>query len=227
MGPFLGSGLIGDLTTFSAAGYVVSWMLTAFCLIKLRRSEPGLKRPYTIPGGAKTAWFAGLCMAVLLVLLLMPGQPVWIGKLATVLFLCWMAIGGVLYVLDSRQRARYSKLKRASILFAGMAVADGMPMPETMEIYDESYKILSFIVPDEFVGLVRGLIHEVAAEQPHAGKGPGGELVAVLLHPQWPVCAQDRAGYGDNDAARRPHGYGSRRPHICHGSRTPYKEILR
>ena len=82
-------------------------------------------------------------MAVLLVLLLMPGQPVWIGKLATVLFLCWMAIGGVLYVLDSRQRARYSKLKRASILFAGMAVADGMPMPETMEIYDESYKILS------------------------------------------------------------------------------------
>lgn len=152
MGPFLGSGLIGDLTTFSTAGYVVSWMLTAFCLIKLRRSEPGLKRPYTIPGGAKTAWFAGLCMAVLLVLLLMPGQPVWIGKLATVLFLCWMAIGGVLYVLDSRQRARYSKLKRASILFAGMSVADGMPMPETMEIYDESYKILSFIVPDEFVG---------------------------------------------------------------------------
>lgn len=74
MGPFLGSGLIGDLTTFSAAGYVVSWMLTAFCLIKLRRSEPGLKRPYTIPGGAKTAWFAGLCMAVLLVLLLSPGS---------------------------------------------------------------------------------------------------------------------------------------------------------
>ena len=39
-------------------------------------------------------------------------------------------------------------------------------------------------IPDEFVGLVRGLIHEVAAEQPHAGEGPGGELVAVLLHPQ-------------------------------------------
>lgn len=39
-------------------------------------------------------------------------------------------------------------------------------------------------IPDEFVGLVRGLIHEVAAEQPHAGEGPGGELIAVLLHPQ-------------------------------------------
>ncbi|MGN0999562.1 MAG: amino acid permease, partial [Faecousia sp.] len=152
IGPFLGSGLIGDLTTFSAAGYVVSWMLTAFCLIKLRRSEPGLQRPYTIPGGVKTAWFAGLCMAVLLALLLIPGQPVWIGQRAAVLFLCWMSLGGVLYVLDSRQRARYSKLRRASILFAGMNAAGSKPMPEMMEIYDESYQILSFIVPDASVG---------------------------------------------------------------------------
>lgn len=152
IGPFLGSGLIGDLTTFSAAGYVVSWMLTAFCLIKLRRSEPGLKRPYMLPGGTKTALFAGLCMSVLLVLLLIPGQPVWIGKRATLLFLAWMGIGGVLYVLDARQRAHYSKLRRASLLFAGMSAVDGMKMPETMEIYDESYKILSFIIPDEFAG---------------------------------------------------------------------------
>lgn len=60
IGPFLGSGLIGALTTFSAAGYVVSWMITAFCLVKLRHSEPELKRPYRIPGGEPMAWFAGI-----------------------------------------------------------------------------------------------------------------------------------------------------------------------
>ena len=42
MGPFLGSGLIGDLTTFSAAGYVVSWMLTAFCVINKLRAPIGV-----------------------------------------------------------------------------------------------------------------------------------------------------------------------------------------
>ena len=51
VGPFLGLGLIDPLTTFSAAAYVVSWGLAAFCLIKLRKTEPNLPRPYKIPGG--------------------------------------------------------------------------------------------------------------------------------------------------------------------------------
>lgn len=148
IGPFLGSGLIGSLTTFSAAGYVVSWMITAFCLIKLRRTEPELKRPYKIPGGVKTAWFAGIIMAILMVLLFVPGQPVYIGAMAISLFAGWMCIGLALYILDYNQRKRYSRLKRASVLFASMASAD-IKMPACIDMLEDDYRIISFVVPKD------------------------------------------------------------------------------
>lgn len=150
IGPFLGGGLIGSLTSFSAAGYVVSWMITAFCLIKLRRTEPELNRPYRIPGGVGTAWFAGISMTLLLVLLFIPEQPVFMGRMATGLFFGWMMIGVLLYVLDYRQRQKYSKLKRASFLFASMAVSD-VEIPGYMDLFEDDYLILSFVVPKDAV----------------------------------------------------------------------------
>lgn len=148
IGPFLGGGLIGSLTTFSAAGYVVSWMITAFCLIKLRYTEPKLKRPYKIPGGVKTAWLAGITMAVFMVLLFIPGQPVYIGTTAICLFVGWMCIGVILYVLDYNQRKRYSQLKRASFLFASMASTD-IKIPAFIDMLEDDYRIISFVVPND------------------------------------------------------------------------------
>ncbi|XCP84500.1 amino acid permease [Roseburia hominis] len=148
IGPFLGSGLIGSLTNFSAAGYVVSWMITAFCLIRLRRTEPDLERPYRIPGGTATAWFAGISMAVLLALLFIPNQPVFMGKMTIAIFFGWMLIGVVLYILDYRQRQRYSKLKRATFLFASMAASD-VNIPEFAGIFEDDYRIMSFLVPND------------------------------------------------------------------------------
>ncbi len=149
LGPFLGSGLIGSLTTFSAAGYVTSWMITAYSLIRLRRTEPALDRPYKIPGGEKMAWFAGISMTLLLALLIIPGQPVFMGKFAIVLFFGWMFIGLILFILDYRQRRQYSKLKRASFLFASMMVQNETELPDFTEYFEDDYRYLSFIVPKE------------------------------------------------------------------------------
>ena len=149
-GPVLGSGLIGSLTTFSAAGYVTSWMITAYSLIKLRQTEPTLARPYKIPGGVKTAWFAGITMTLLLVLLLIPGQPVFMGKFATFLFGGWMFIGLVLFIIDYRQRRHYSQLKRASFLFASMMAGQkDVVLPDFTEFFEDDYRYLSFVVPKE------------------------------------------------------------------------------
>lgn len=150
IGPFLGSGLIGSLTTFSAAGYVVSWMITAFCLVKLRKKEPELKRPYKIPGGVATAWFAGISMSVLLALLFIPGQPVFMGSMAVTLFAAWMAVGLVLFVKDARQRKKYSQLKRATFLFASMAGSD-VNLPGFIDIFEDDYQVLSFVVPEDVI----------------------------------------------------------------------------
>ena len=51
IGPFLGAGLIGSITSFSAAAFVLSWCITSFSLIRLRKIAPDMERPYKIPGG--------------------------------------------------------------------------------------------------------------------------------------------------------------------------------
>ena len=150
IGPFLGSGLIGSLTTFSAAGYVSSWAITAFCLIKLRKKEPELKRPYKIPGGLATAWFAGIIMTTLLVLLFIPNQPVYMGTTAVLLFAIWMFVGLVLFVRDARQRKKYSQLKRATFLFASMSEND-IGLPAFANLFEEDYQVLSFVVPNDVI----------------------------------------------------------------------------
>ena len=148
IGPFLGSGLIGALTSFSAAGYVASWMITAFCLIVLRKKEPALKRPYKIPGGLPMAWFAAICMTGLFILLFVPGQPVFMGGGAIFIFAAWMLAGGVLYLKDYRARKQYSTLTRAAFLFASMSESNStITLPGFVDSFESDYKVMSFVVP--------------------------------------------------------------------------------
>lgn len=150
IGPFLGSGLIGALTSFSAAGYVASWMITAFSLIILRKKEPALKRPYKIPGGLPMAWFAAVCMTGLFILLFVPGQPVFMGGAATLIFAAWMIAGVTLYLMDYRARKQYSTLTRATFLFASMSESNTtISMPGFVDSFEDDYKVMSFIVPKD------------------------------------------------------------------------------
>lgn len=159
IGPFLGSGLIGALTSFSAAGYVASWMITAFCLIILRKKEPALKRPYKIPGGLPMAWFAAICMTGLFILLFIPGQPVFMGGGAILIFVAWMIAGGVLYLKDYRARKEYSTLTRAAFLFASMSESNStITLPGFVDSFESDYKVMSFVVPRdaEYAGKTLG-----------------------------------------------------------------------
>ncbi len=122
-GPFLGMGLIDPLTSFSAAGFVVSWTITSFCVVRLRQTEPNMERPYKIPGGSAMAWFAGIVMAIVLVLLFVPlaVNPVYMGDMAVYLFIAWMVIGIVLYLATAPQRNAIPENERAASLFAKMS----------------------------------------------------------------------------------------------------------
>ena len=45
-GPFVGANMIDPLTTFSAAAFMLSWTLTAWSLVLLRKNHPEMERPY-------------------------------------------------------------------------------------------------------------------------------------------------------------------------------------
>lgn len=120
IGPFLGLGLIDPLTSFSGAGFLLSWLITSFCLIRLRRTEPNLERPYKIPGGLATAWFSAIVSSLVFVLSFIPGNPVFMGKTAITIFLVWMVVGIILYLLNGGERKRIPESERVASLFAKM-----------------------------------------------------------------------------------------------------------
>ena len=120
IGPFAGAGVIGDLTCFSGAAFVLSWTLTSFSLVALRKKEPDLERPYKIPGGIGMGYFASIVSAVVFVLLFVPGNPVYMGKLAIIMFVGWMVIGLVLYLISSGQRRGMTQDQLREGVFHGM-----------------------------------------------------------------------------------------------------------
>ncbi len=121
VGPFLGIGLIDPLTSFSGTACLTSWGLTCFCLIRLRKTEPDLPRPYHILGGTPMAWFGGLAMLIIWVLFFIPTSPCYMGNLALVLYLIWMAIGLLLFLFSAGERRAVPKEQRAASMFSTMA----------------------------------------------------------------------------------------------------------
>ena len=120
VGPFAGAGIIGDLTCFSGAAFVLSWMLTSFSLVRLRKTEPDLERPYKIPGGIGMGYFASIVSLVVFVLLFVPGNPVYMGKLAIIMFIGWMVIGLILYLISGSQRRGMTQDQLREGVFHGM-----------------------------------------------------------------------------------------------------------
>lgn len=118
IGPFLGMGLIDPLTLFAGAGFVTSWCVTSWSVVRLRQKEPNVERPYKLPGGSAMAGFAGVVMAIVLVLLFVPNNPVYMGLLAIELFIAWMVFGVILYLVAGSARKAVSPEERSKSLFA-------------------------------------------------------------------------------------------------------------
>lgn len=118
-GPFLGMGLIDPLTSFASAGFMLSWLITLGSLIILRKKEPNLHRPYKVPT-MLIPWFGIILTGVIFILFLIPGSPCYITDIALKLFAGWMAIGLVLYFINSPARKSIPVEQRTATLFAHM-----------------------------------------------------------------------------------------------------------
>ena len=117
VGPFVGIGVINNLTIFSGTAYVISWMLASYSQWKLRKTMPDADRPYKAPGGALCGLFGGVAMTILLVLMFIPGNPCFIGGFAITMLLIWMGIGVVLYFLTGPERNKLTPEEREKLLF--------------------------------------------------------------------------------------------------------------
>ena len=114
----MGAGLIGDIPSFSAAAFVLSWTITSYSLIRLRKTEPDLPRPYKIPGGIAMGGFSAIVTTVVFILLFVPNNPVYMGKTASLMFVGWMVIGVILYLVSAVQRNKTTKEERRAAMFS-------------------------------------------------------------------------------------------------------------
>ena len=118
IGPFLGANMIDSITCFSAAAFVLSWALTCWSLIMLRKKEPNLNRPYKIPGGLAMAGFAAIVATVVLICMFIPASPFYVGAQAVKMFIGWLVIGLILYLASSGQRKGMSQEELKHGVFA-------------------------------------------------------------------------------------------------------------
>lgn len=97
---------------------MLSWTITSYSLIRLRKKEPNLERPYKIPGGIAMGAFSAIVTTVVFVLLFIPNNPVYMGKTASIMFVGWMVIGIILFLASGVQRRRISPEERAAAMFS-------------------------------------------------------------------------------------------------------------
>ncbi len=119
VGPCVGIGVIDPMTSFSAAAFVLNWLITVLSLICLRKTEPDLQRPYKVPNMA-IAWFGAVMAGVVFVLFLIPGSLCYISDLGLTLFCCWMALGVVFYLVTIKARNAIPEEERIATLYAHM-----------------------------------------------------------------------------------------------------------
>lgn len=122
IGPFVGLSFIDPLTSLGSVAFVLGWLLTSLSALKLRKSEPELKRSFEVPGGKATLILAVLIAAFIAGATFVPGQPAYMGNLGVILFAAWLVLGGIFYYFTNygdrgmtdkeRRRELFSDLRR-------------------------------------------------------------------------------------------------------------------
>lgn len=120
VGPFVGIGVIDPLTIAGGIGFVIGWFITSCSAIKLRYKESNLVRPYKVPGGLVSMWFATIIGAGVIAISFIPGLPSFMGFLAITIFVVWMIIGFLFYAASSKYRNAISEEERRISIFGSM-----------------------------------------------------------------------------------------------------------
>jgi amino acid transporter len=124
VGPFMGFNMIDGITELAGAAFVTTWCITAYCVVKLRKTMPdspgsGFVRPYRMPGGSALAGAAGTVLLVALVFMFLPfsWNPLFMNWLTISYCIGWAVVGTTFYLLARKQRNALAPEERASSMF--------------------------------------------------------------------------------------------------------------
>ncbi len=122
IGAFAGRNAITPIVNLSGICFAVAFLVTAACLIQLRRTRPHAVRPYRAPGGSLTAGLAvaGSIFILLLAINQLFLKPTGVSTEGVVLG-TWVVLGAVFWRLARRPREALTGAERRKLILAALS----------------------------------------------------------------------------------------------------------
>lgn len=120
IGPFLGTAVISTLTSMTSVALMVCWFNDTRALIRLRRTEPDLLRPYRLRGGKFIAGVGVAVCVILFIMCILPMSPAYVGNAGICVIIAWGLLGLIFYKGNSKKRNAVSAQEKYDTLFANM-----------------------------------------------------------------------------------------------------------
>lgn len=102
-GMFMGKGLLAPLINLGGLAFLIAWLLMGAADFNFRRKEPDTVRLFEVPGGKLVITLAIAICAVWIVLMIVPGTIISLGKVEIILLGAWSVIGVIVYRVYRKQ----------------------------------------------------------------------------------------------------------------------------
>ena len=102
VGPFLGMGIIDLLSIIGSFGFIVGWAIACLCVVRLRKTQPDLPRPYYLKNGKLIAWLGGFFCVIMMLNALLPVFPGYMGLAGIIAIGAWTVLGIGFFIVTNR-----------------------------------------------------------------------------------------------------------------------------
>ena len=103
IGPFLGKNMLVPLTNVSSLAFIFACFMVSLACLRMRRTEPNIKRPYKVPGGKFGITLACMSSLIIIGLLVIPASPASLNSVEWLVVLTWFLIGLALMIIRQRK----------------------------------------------------------------------------------------------------------------------------
>lgn len=98
----LGKTLLAPLITLEGVLLFIVWALVCLANIRSRKAEPDIQRPFKVAGGTVVMWIGFITSSVFVILSLVPGTSLSIGKTEYLLLAVFSVLAVIVYCAYSR-----------------------------------------------------------------------------------------------------------------------------
>ncbi|MFV0552966.1 MAG: APC family permease [Anaerorhabdus sp.] len=104
IGPFLGGNMLIPLTNVSALAFIFACFMCSAACLKMRFSEPELKRPYSVPGGKFGISLACLACLCIIALMVFPFSPAALVPVEWSIVIGWLVVGLIFNFVSGKSK---------------------------------------------------------------------------------------------------------------------------